>query len=128
MAGYLLDTHVLLWLMEADPRLSASAHRILKEDAEFYVSMASLWEMGIKMALGKLHPKMDEVIAAMTAFGMQLLPISVAHTRVVATLPHHHRDPFDRMLIAQGMAERLPILTGDSQLKPYDVTVIDVLA
>ena len=127
-AGLLLDTNAVIWLLRGDPDLQVSLRARFRPHAPIYVSYASFWEIAIKAALGKLEDILDGLEEQLADQGIQLLPITLPHIAMLRTLPQHHRDPFDRMLIAQGMVERLPILTGDSQLKPYDVTVIDVLA
>ena len=120
MTAYLADTHVLLWSLGDDPVLSRSHRDILVSDAQVFVSAASIWEIAIKRSLGKLDAPGDlmEVIAR-ADFGR--LPITFAHAAAVAALPFHHRDPFDRMLIAQAEVEGLVILTVDPQFVAYDV-------
>ena len=110
--GFLLDTHVVLWAMSESPRLTNVHREILSGDAAYYVSAASVWELAIKRALGKLEPPAD----FLTTLGQTraiLLPITAAHADHVAILPHHHRDPFDRLLIAQAQIEDLTILSVD---------------
>ena len=122
----LLDTHTFLWFCQDDPSLSATA-KVLIEDAgnRKLVSVASCWEIGIKAGLGKLRfgePSSVYIPAAVSRTGFELLPISLAHATAVESLPGHHRDPFDRLLIAQVMIEAIPIVSVDSQLDAYGVT------
>lgn len=121
----LVDSHTLLWFVWGDtkrisPQLRA---RIEADDAGVLVSIASLWEIAIKKALGKLETP-DDLPARIQELGFELLPIEVEHAWHVRTLPHHHRDPFDRLLIAQAQVERLPILTADPAFANYDIEVV----
>ena len=121
----LLDSNALLWFVWGDrkrisPRLRA---RIEADDAETLVSIASLWEIAIKKTLGKLAAP-DDLPARVQELGFELLPITTEHAWAVRDLPHHHGDPFDRLLIAQARAEHLPILTADPAIAAYDVTVV----
>jgi PIN domain nuclease of toxin-antitoxin system len=122
----LLDTHILLWLMQDDSRLSQRAHGIIDNSAEVYVSVASIWEIAIKWRLGKIVESPEEVDAALEKAGLIELPVSKRHAVSTAKLPLLHRDPFDRLLVAQAISEHLQLLTADSQLAPYSgmVTVI----
>lgn len=121
----LLDTHSFLWFIAGDERLSAMARALMENpDNELALSVASVWEMAIKHSLGKLpvaRPFADIIPAQITANGIQVLPISVAHAAHVALLPFHHRDPFDRLLIAQSMLERLPLLSADPAFDAYNI-------
>jgi PIN domain nuclease of toxin-antitoxin system len=119
----LLDTHVFLWWMADAPELRRR-HRDAITSAELvFVSLASAWEVAIKVALGRL--RLPEPFGEGVArSGFEPLPISFEHTEAVARLPPHHRDPFDRMLVAQAQAERLTLLTSDRQLEPYDAELI----
>lgn len=121
----LLDTHALIWFIMGDTRLPIPL-RILIETVENqrFVSVASVWEIAIKMSLGKLN-----MGASFTALipgqlmsnRIEILPISVAHLHKVAQLPFHHRDPFDRLLIAQSQVEHLPLLSRDPMFDGYGV-------
>lgn len=119
----LIDTHALIWLMAASPRLSAHAEEVIKRrDHEAFVSVASLWEMAIKRSLGKLQmpPEwVDDIIQALRANSVQLLGVSAAHCGRVAELPFHHRDPFDRLLVAQAEVEGLAIVSADEAFDAY---------
>jgi len=115
--SYLIDTQILIWA-ESDPgRLPAEIRTILEEKS-VAVSAATFWEMAIKVSLGKLRlPRSVKVIADATPF--DLLPVRADHAAAVEDLPHHHKDPFDRMLIAQALFERLTLLTADKKLREY---------
>jgi PIN domain nuclease of toxin-antitoxin system len=118
----LLDTHLLLWALGAPSKLTAATRKQLK-DAEVFVSAASIWEISIKSALGKLEADPKEVLAAISPAGFSLLPISGEHAARVRELPLHHKDPFDRMLVAQALVEPLILLTNDDALRPYGAIV-----
>lgn len=115
----LLDTHVYLWYVIQSPRLSKDIYHQIEATPVVYVSAASLWEMVIKIQVKKLSANPDELAAKIVDSGFQELPVSVAHTLALERLPLHHRDPFDRILLAQAHAEHLRLLTADSGLKPY---------
>ncbi len=121
----LFDTHALLWFLQADSRLSADAKALIEEPANRkLVSIASCWEIAIKAGLNKL--KLTESAARFLAIELpknnfELLPISLAHATAVEDLLPHHRDPFDRLLIAQALADGLPVLTHDVQFDAYGV-------
>lgn len=123
MRRVLLDTHVLLWAPASPERLSTPA-RALIDEAVVFVSAASLWEISIKAALGRLEAHSGDVLAALPPAGFELLSISGEHAARVAVLPHHHRDPFDRMLIAQAQAESLQLLTHDNALTAYGADIM----
>lgn len=120
MTVYLADTPVLLWSLDGGDRLSAKQRRVIDSEAKVFVSMATLWEITIKTSLGKLVVPADFLDGVVRA-GFDLLTISTEHIRVLGDLPHHHRDPFDRLLVAQATAERLTLLTADTQIMRYDV-------
>ena len=126
----LLDTQYWLWMASAPERLSPRARTIVESiDNELFLSAGSAWEIAIKHALGKLQlpePPDRYVPSRMSALGTSPLPIEHAHALRVATLPSHHRDPFDRLLVAQAQIERLPILTADRIFERYDVDTIEV--
>lgn len=115
----LLDTHVYLWYEIQSPRLSKPIYHQIETTPVVYVSAASLWEIVIKIQLKKLSADSDELAAKIVASGFQELSVSVAHTLALERLPLHHRDPFDRILLAQASVEHLRLLTADSGLKPY---------
>lgn len=122
----LLDTHVFLWAVTDDEKLSAKARRLITEAEAVFVSSASIWEASIKAGLGKLPVDIDALVAEITNSGCLELPVHAAHAARVRDLPHIHRDPFDRMLIAQALAEPLHLLTADSYLSQYTDLVIPI--
>jgi PIN domain nuclease of toxin-antitoxin system len=121
----LLDTHLLLWALSAPARLPPRARRLI-QDADVYVSAASIWEISIKAALGKLTADPGEVLAALEPAGFLSLPIVGEHAARVLNLPPIHRDPFDRLLVAQALTEPMRLLTNDAVLGGYGeiVTVV----
>lgn len=116
----LLDTHAFLWWRIDEARLSPEV-RVVVGDADIvYVSLASAWEIAIKTSIGKLrlvNPIEQELVAS----DFEPLPVGLRHIEHVASLPLHHRDPFDRMLVAQCQVERLTLVTADRRLQPYGV-------
>jgi PIN domain nuclease of toxin-antitoxin system len=124
----LLDTQVFLWLDSDQARLSSSANSACADTGNtLWLSAASAWEMQIKIGLGKLRLRrsLAETIAShQTTNGLQILPIQLAHTLALENLPPHHKDPFDRLLIAQASYEDWEIVTADRQFKAYPVRVI----
>ncbi len=121
----LLDTHSFLWFVSADPKLSSKAEALISEGAnELLLSVASLWEVSIKVSLGRLPlaaPVHEFIPEQLRRNRIDLLPIEMSHTFEVARLPFHHRDPFDRLLIAQALVENLPIVSVDSAFDAYSV-------
>ncbi len=121
----LLDTHTLIWFLNGNETdLSTKAKRLIVDSTNIsYVSIASLWEMAIKIRLGSLsfEPSYDNLLALLDQNGFELLPVTFQHTRQLLTLPMHHRDPFDRLLIAQSMTEDLLFITADANIHHYDV-------
>jgi PIN domain nuclease of toxin-antitoxin system len=121
----LLDTHTLLWYALDDPSLSAVARsRVIDPANDVLISPASYWEIAIKLSVGKLtliEPYEQFMDDAVRGNGFQVMPILVSHTAVVATLPFHHRDPFDRLLVAQALAENIPLVSRDADLDAYGV-------
>lgn len=123
----LLDTNVLLWFFAGDEKLSTSARESIESDpGNFLISIASFWEIAIKRQIGKLEMDLDMPQTVKDA-GFMTLDIVAAHTYSYETLPLIHRDPFDRMLVAQSKVERIPLLSGDPILKKYDIKVINAL-
>ena len=124
----LLDTQAWLWMLMGPERFSLYALGIVEDASnELVLSAASAWEIGIKHELGRLElPGAPESVIPdlMLRSGVEALPISHAHTLRASTLPPYHRDPFDRLLVAQAQMEGVPILTADSQIPLYDVDVI----
>jgi PIN domain nuclease of toxin-antitoxin system len=122
----LLDTHVWLWMQVAPERLSPATAALLSDTSnEVLLSAASAWEIAIKYALGRLAlpvPPSDYVASRMARSGTAGLPVAHRHALHVANLPPHHRDPFDRLLVAQAQLEGLTLVTADEQLDAYDVS------
>ena len=118
MSRILLDTHLLLWAV-AEPRKLPPGARKRIEEADVFVSAASLWEVSIKAVLGKLAADPAELLAEIEPAGFTLLPITGEHAAAVAKLPAVHADPFDRMLVAQATTEPLLLLTNDAVLAGY---------
>jgi PIN domain nuclease of toxin-antitoxin system len=118
----LLDTHVLIWWDEGR-RLSAEARRVIREAEDVYVSAASAWEIAIKTALGRIKPRRTVEQAAAES-GFLELPVTFRHAARVSTLPVHHRDPFDRLLVAQAVEEGLALVSRDPAFGRYGVTVV----
>jgi PIN domain nuclease of toxin-antitoxin system len=120
----LLDTHIILWWLKDDPLLSAR-HKELISNTEHvcFISAASIWEISIKSALGKLEIP-DSYIEELRLEGFQELPIHWKHTNRVKYLPFHHRDPFDRLLIAQAKIEKFTLLTVDEYIPLYGIETL----
>jgi PIN domain nuclease of toxin-antitoxin system len=114
----LLDTHLLLWAVSEPRKLPGEARRSI-EDSEVFVSAASIWEVSIKAALGKLAADPSQLLAEIEPAGFRLLPVTGHHAAAVALLPALHNDPFDRMLVAQAKTEPLLLVTNDSALHAY---------
>ncbi len=115
----LLDTNVLLWTLAGSPKIQPVSQLILAPESEVFVSTASLWEIAIKTAIGKLTADLTEIRQAVAASGFIELSIRGEHVETIATLPMHHKDPFDRMIVAQAITEPLRLLSGDRQLAVY---------
>lgn len=124
----LLDTHVWLWWFASPEKLAPNVRTRIGDPAnEIIVSAASAWEVSIKYALGKLSfPGLPDVLVFRTFGEQQMMPLAISHEHAlrIATLPFHHRDPFDRVLIAQAQMEDVPIITADERLLPYDVEIV----
>ena len=123
--AYLLDTHVLLWsLRRTSDKLGKNTRAILQKDSmRKYVSVASLWEATIKNSLGKLDLQ-DDFFEVLATLDIEILPIEIEHLEALQILPHHHGDPFDRLLIAQAQAENLTLITADKNIPRYDVAML----
>jgi len=121
----LLDTHTLIWFYEADPKLSATAATTITDPVNaVLISPASYWEIAIKTSVGKLTfavPYPDFIQRAIVDNGFTILPVEPAHAGALIALPFHHRDPFDRLLIAQAMVEGSPLVSGDPAFDSYPV-------
>jgi PIN domain nuclease of toxin-antitoxin system len=124
----LLDTHSFLWWVTDDPRLSSRAREIMSDgENHLFFSAASAWEITIKARLGRLktpEPIASFLLAQLAENAIEGLPIGLSDALQVHSLPDHHRDPFDRMLVAQSQLENLPILTGDPMIARYAVEII----
>jgi len=127
-SGYLLDTHVLLWWFFNDPKLSELAFEIIKNpENTIFVSSASGWEIATKYRLGRLphaHEVVERLPELIQRSRMRVLPILLEHALLAGKLPGQHKDPFDRMLIAQGQIETMPIVTSDAIFNEYGVSII----
>jgi PIN domain nuclease of toxin-antitoxin system len=122
--NYLLDTHTFLWSLAAPEKLGHEARRILENpETMVFVSAVSAVEIAIKRSLGKLTAQ-DNLGEQISARGFQELPLRFSHGEALSSLPRHHDDPFDRMLIAQALVERLQILSCDEKLRAYPVRII----
>jgi PIN domain nuclease of toxin-antitoxin system len=119
----LLDTHVFLWWREDSDRLDSHVKRTIGRGEVVYVSAASAWEIAIKIQLGKLRIP-GPVEAAVEESRFSKLPVTFAHAAATLDLPEHHRDPFDRILIAQARVEGLSIVTADRKFEPYGAPVV----
>ncbi|MBC8094052.1 MAG: type II toxin-antitoxin system VapC family toxin [Pseudonocardia sp.] len=120
----LLDTNALLWLLGGDERLGERARSHIESAESLVVSVASLWEVAIKVSIGKLAP-IPELHASIRDLGFERLGVEDPHLTTLQTLPLHHRDPFDRLLIAQTLTDGLTVLTADEVFGTYGATIID---
>ncbi len=121
---YLIDTHILLWWLNNDKRLSSQVSGILSDaNNEIYVSIVSPWEIGVKVRINKL-PLQTTLEEVFENIEFAMLPISLEHVVTFSKLPLHHKDPFDRMLIAQAQVENLTFITSDPKIKQYDIPVL----
>lgn len=122
----LLDTHALLWFLNDDPQLVPAAKALIEDPGNRkLVSIASCWEIAIKVGLKKLdlgEPATTFLPRELSVNNLDLLAIDLAHVNFIETLPFHHRDPFDRLLIAQALLEMIPIVSADAELDPYGVS------
>jgi PIN domain nuclease of toxin-antitoxin system len=118
----LLDTHVVLWWLADDPALADEIKHLLDVEPDAYVSAATLWEVSIKQALGKLGPA--DLAERVRDAGFRELPMTMAHAIAAGRLPPIHRDPFDRMLVAQARCEDLTLITRDEDIHKYDVPLL----
>ena len=119
----LLDTHVVLWWVRDDPRLKPAARKAIATADIVWVSAATAWEIAIKISCRRLRVN-EPVHVTVAADDFMELPISLAHAETAATLPLHHADPFDRLLVAQARAEGATIVTHDRALEPYGASIL----
>jgi PIN domain nuclease of toxin-antitoxin system len=123
----LLDTHAFIWFIEGDVQLSGQARKAIeKNDVVNFVSIASLWEIAIKISLGKLELRMpySNISTMIANNGFQILPITFEDTLTLTKLPFHHRDPFDRVIISQSLTNNLSIISKDKTFNDYGVNLI----
>lgn len=121
---YLVDSHVAIWLLAAPDKIPARAMAALEDPRNsLWISIASLWEIKLKAAAGKL-PLPDEFISAVDAAGFSVLPITLAHIDKATGFPLHHKDPFDRMLFAQALAEGMTLVSADRKAAAYEVPLL----
>jgi len=122
----LVDTHAFLWFVAGNRRLSATARRAMEhEENEWWLSAASVWEMAIKVSLGRLTLPMPahDYVADKVRHGLRVLPVDWPHAAAVERLPFHHRDPFDRLIAAQALTEGLTLVSRDSAFRKYGVQI-----
>lgn len=122
----LLDTNALLWAMTNGPRIAPVRDLLLDDENEVFVSTVSWWEIAIKTHIGKLNANLPELRAASQESGFLELPLLGSHAEMLATMPRHHNDPFDHMLLAQAMSEPMRLITGDSVLTQYTPLVLQI--
>lgn len=122
----LLDTHAFLWFIAGDSALSQSARSVIEDEGNnLYLSVASLWEIAIKVSIDKLtlsEPFETLIPEQLAENGIELLDISVEHTALIASMPFHHRDPFDRLIAAQAKVERMTLVSVDEAFDAYGIT------
>lgn len=119
----LLDTHAAVWWLSGDERFGAKAVERIEQAGEVLLSAAVVWEVAIKRSLGKLEAP-GGFAATLLGAGARPLPVTLDHAAAVERLPWHHRDPFDRLLVAQAGIERAALVTGDAALEPYGVPIV----
>jgi len=122
----LLDTHIYLWLVDDSSRLNLQARQKIEQAERVYVSSATIWEIAIKVNLKKLKVDPDVLIQEIARSGFEELPVLAKHAKVVAHMPRLHGDPFDRLLVAQAVAEGIYLLTADANLAAYSDLVVKV--
>lgn len=123
----LLDTHVFLWAVDNNPNLSQKARdAIIDGNNVVFVSAVTAWEIVIKKAIGKLQVPNGDYLEELKLHRFTPLDITTEHALTVENLPPHHKDPFDRMLIAQAQVEKLTLITGDPKIKAYPVPIIEI--
>lgn len=127
IVNLLLDTHAFLWAIDNNPRLSQKARdAIIDGNNIVFVSAATAWEIAIKKSIGKLKIPNGDYLEELKVHRFTPLDITTEHALMVESLPPYHKDPFDRMLIAQAQVEKLTLVTGDSKIKAYTVPIIEI--
>ncbi len=125
MNRYLLDTHTFIWWVADSPKLATAANKTISSlENECFLSLASVWEMAIKISLGKLKlatSLRNFITGNIAANDFKMLPMDFCHINKIESLPFHHRDPFDRLLIAQAITEKMPIISADTAFNAYDI-------
>jgi PIN domain nuclease of toxin-antitoxin system len=122
---FLLDTHALLWWLADDDQLGGRAREVVADPAnDILISMVSLWEIAVKVRIGKLQADIEEIITAVQREGFTVLDVGMAHLVMLAGLPMHHRDPFDHLLIAQAMTEEATFMSEDRNATRYPVRMV----
>ena len=125
MSRFLLDTHTFLWWVEDSPNLSETARGVIRaRENEIFLSLASVWELAIKVSLEKLvlAVSFEKFLTEnLTSNDFHLFPVDLSHIVSVSTLPFHHRDPFDRLLVVQALKDNLPIVSADGMLDLYGI-------
>ncbi|WP_158902301.1 type II toxin-antitoxin system VapC family toxin [Burkholderia sp. L27(2015)] len=122
----LLDTHIFLWSVTDDRKLTKAARKLILDADDVFVSSASIWEASVKAGLGKLDVDVNLLVSEIEASGFLELPVRAVHAAMVRDLPDIHRDPFDRLLIAQALLEPLRLVTSDGHLSKYTDLVVTV--
>jgi PIN domain nuclease of toxin-antitoxin system len=123
----LLDTHAFLWMDARSARIPAAVAQAVKDPTnDVFLSVASLWELQIKVSIGKLHldRSLQEIVRDQRSVGLRILPIKLRHVYALDGLPGHHRDPFDRLLVAQAIRDGLTLVTADPQIARYSVPTL----
>lgn len=124
MATFLIDTCVLIWATSDPEKLSKKARRMIDDDASrVFVSHATLWEMSIKVTIGKLHVG-EGFFGQLEGLGYEMLPMAEVHFSMYRQLPLIHRDPFDRLLVAQAISEKIPLMTCDEEIVKYPLKTL----
>ena len=125
--NYLLDTHVLIWFLNGDKSLSPKARKAIESDnATNFVSIASLWEISIKLSLDRISIKVpfENLGIELEKNNFQLLPITLADTVILSTLPFNHRDPFDRLIISQSISNDFTLISKDKEFSSYEIKLL----
>lgn len=123
----LLDTHALIWFINGDEQLPDKSIKLIRNiDIKCFISIASIWKIAIKLSLGKLdlNGGFDEISRIMRRYEIELLPITFEHIQKLLTLDFHHRDPFDRIIISQGLVEKLTVVTKDENFLKYNIKLL----